>query len=514
MADILLSTLNARYIHAAFGLRYLQANLPEALQNRARVREFDVQQRPMDIVENLLSEQPRIIGFGVYIWNATATHEVVALLRKAAPEIVIVLGGPEVSYEWESQPLVALADFVITGEADVAFGELCLDVLDRRPPAGKILSPPLPDLAKLRLPYTLYSDEDLAHRVVYVEASRGCPFTCEFCLSSIDLPVRAFPLESFLDEMDRLLARGLLQLKFVDRTFNLHLPTSRRILEYFLDRQRPGLFLHFEMVPDRLPDALRDVIRKFPPGSLQFEVGVQTFNPEVATRIRRKQNLSKLEDNLQFLRRETGVHVHADLIAGLPGETMESFAEGFNRLVALRPQEIQVGILKRLRGTPISRHDQEFAMAYSPLPPYEILRTRDLTFAQVRQLSRFSRYWDLMANSGNFAEALPCLWKGGLSPFAGFTEWSNWLHQRLGARHGIALATLFEALHTFLVDFRQFESAAAGEILARDYLRPGRKDPPEFLRPWLPQSAPSHTSATTRLLPRRQARHTAGAKVS
>src|SRR5207249_1241801 len=168
------------------------------------------------------------------------------------------------------------------------------------------------------------------------------------------------------------------------------------------ERLGPGLFLHFEMIPDRLPEALRGTIAKFPPGTLQFEVGIQTFNEEVAARISRRQENARLADNLRFLREHTGVHVHADLIVGLPGEDVESFAAGFDRLVALRPQEIQVGMLKRLRGTPIVRHDLEFAMAYSPHAPYEILQTRDIDFAMMQRMRRFSRYWDLVANSGNF----------------------------------------------------------------------------------------------------------------
>ena len=164
------------------------------------------------------------------------------------------------------------------------------------------------------------------------------------------------------------------------------------------------------MVPDRLPAALREVIARFPPGALQFEVGVQTFNAEVAERIARRQDYERLEDNFRFLRGQTGVHIHADLIAGLPGESLESFAAGFDRLIALGPHEIQVGILKRLRGTPIVRHDAEWQMVYNPHPPYEILQNRLIDFATMQKLRRFARYWDLVGNSGNFVETTPLIW--------------------------------------------------------------------------------------------------------
>src|SRR5205814_2204092 len=168
------------------------------------------------------------------------------------------------------------------------FAELCEKLLAGRRPLMKIIPAELPDFNQIVLPYDLYDDRDVAHRVIYVEASRGCPFKCEFCLSSLDVPVRNVPLEAFLAEMAKLLDRGVSQFKFVDRTFNLNLNFSRAILQFFLGRYQPGLFLHFEMIPDRLPEALRDLIRQFPAGALQFEVGVQTFNEEVSARISRR----------------------------------------------------------------------------------------------------------------------------------------------------------------------------------------------------------------------------------
>src|SRR3954465_9606706 len=407
--DILLTTLNAKYIHAAFGLRYLLANLG-SLQERACIAEFEINQRPLDIAEVLLARDPKIIGFGVYIWNVEPTTEVIAAIKKVRPDITIILGGPEVSYEWERQAIVEMADYVITGEADLKFREVCERILAGGRPESKIIPAQLPEFSQLVLPYDLYTEKDVAHRVIYVEASRGCPFTCEFCLSSLDIPVRQAPLPILLKHLRGLVERGVKQFKFVDRTFNLNLNTSKALLEFFLEHYSPGMFFHFEMIPDRLPEGLREVIAKFPPGTLQFEVGIQSFNDEVCKLISRRQDLNRLEDNFQFLRGQTGVHIHADLIVGLPGETLESFAAGFDRLVGLRPQEIQVGILKRLRGTPIVRHDAEWQMAYYPHPPYEILQNRLLDFTTMQKMRRFARYWDLVANSGNFVESCALLW--------------------------------------------------------------------------------------------------------
>jgi radical SAM superfamily enzyme YgiQ (UPF0313 family) len=564
VADIVLTTLNAKYIHTAFGLRYLLANLGP-LRPGACLVEFDINQRPLDIAEVLLARNPKIIGFGVYIWNVEPTTEVIATIKRVRPDIKIILGGPEVSYETENQPIVQLADHVITGEADLRFAEVCRTLLERRSPnrlenAGvqsrdvrdcsdgtlkrelqhadseigaplpKIIPAELPDFSQIVLPYDLYTDDDIAHRIIYVEASRGCPFTCEFCLSSLDIPVRQVPLAALLEQLQRLLARGLKQFKFVDRTFNLNVDVSKTILEFFLDRYQPGHFFHFEMIPDRLPEALREVIAKFPPGALQFEVGVQTFNEEVGAAIKRRQNYERLEDNFRSLRNQTGVHIHADLIVGLPGETLESFAAGFDRLIALGPQEIQVGILKRLRGTPIVRHDAEWQMIYSPHPPYEILQNQLIDFATMQRLRRFARYWDLVGNSGNFVESTPLIWNNAaqasrlpgpahkenlagetpalLSPFHAFLRFSDWLHARTGRTDGIALVRLMELLFEFLTVELKLDAKAVAEPLWRDYQRGGRHDKPSFLKDFLSTEekvVPLRKAKTA--LPKRQIRH-------
>jgi radical SAM superfamily enzyme YgiQ (UPF0313 family) len=538
VADIVLTTLNAKYIHAAFGLRYLLANLGP-LRPRACLVEFDINQRPLDIAEVLLARNPKIIGFGVYIWNAEPTTRIIATIKRVRPDIKIILGGPEVSYETEGQPIVELADHVITGEADLKFAEVCRVLLGRAGlPAGleaqqrvptnplpKIMTAEVPDFSQIALPYDLYTDDDIAHRIIYVEASRGCPFTCEFCLSSLDIPVRQVPLPALLEQLQRLLVRGVKQFKFVDRTFNLNVAVSKAILEFFLERHQPGHFFHFEMIPDRLPEALRQIIAKFPPGALQFEVGVQTFNEGVSQLISRRQDNHKLADNFHFLRHETGVHIHADLIAGLPGETLESFAAGFDRLIELGPQEIQVGILKRLRGTPIIRHDAGWQMIYNPHPPYEILSNKLIDFATLQRLRRFARYWDLVGNSGNFVESTPLIWSGlgipssggketfgpakagtpNSSPFHGLLRFCDWLHARTGRTDSIALVRLMELLFEFLTLELKLDPKLVAEAMWRDYQRGGRHDKPGFMKDYLTEE--KVIPLRRKALPKRQARH-------
>lgn len=507
MADIVLATLNAKYIHSAFGLRYLLANLGE-LRDRAVLIEFDISQRPLEIVERLLAESPRIIGLGVYIWNVSPATEVVAILKRLRPDITVILGGPEVSYETEQQEIARFADLVITGEADLAFADVCGRLLRGEEIGRRIIPAELPDVGRLELPYSLYNENDIAHRVIYVEASRGCPFHCEFCLSSLDVPLRQFALAPFLASLDELLKRGVRHFKFVDRTFNLNVTVSQAILEFFLGRYEPGLFLHFEMIPDRLPESLRGLIARFPAGSLQFEVGIQTFNEEVAGNISRRQDYTKLEENLRYLRQQTGVHVHADLIVGLPSETVESFAAGFDHLIGLGPQEIQVGILKRLRGTPIVRHDQSWEMVYSPVPPYEILRNKLIDFPAMQRVRRFARYWDLVGNSGNFAGSAPLLWGAAQSggPFKAFLRFSDWLHARTGARHGIALNRLAELLFEYLTVESGHDTERVAATLWHDFQRTGRDELPPFLRPHLAEETLARATARP-AGQKRQARH-------
>ncbi len=502
--DIVLTTLNSSYKHTAFGLRYLHANLGD-YRDRARIVEYTIHKPPAEIVADLASLQPRIIGLGVYIWNTESTLEVVRLLKARHPEILLVLGGPEVSHETAGQEICQLADYVICGEADFLFREFCHQILSlQQKPEKKIISGPLPEISQILSPYSLYTDNDIQNRIVYVEASRGCPYKCEYCLSSLDKSVRNFPLDGFLSDLQMLITKGVRQFKFIDRTFNLSPAISTRILQFFLDRMDLGLFLHFEMVPDRLPDDLKNLIRQFPAGSLQFEIGVQTWNPQVAALVSRRQDYQKVRENLVYLHQNTGVHTHVDLIAGLPGETLESFADGFDQLSSLTADEIQVGILKRLKGTPIIRHDREWQMVYDTKPPFQILQNKTMSADVLLKFQKFSKYWDLISNSGNFKntsdEIRQKVAAASGSLFQFYWNLTDFLNQRHETAHSIPLLKLFESL----LHFFEQQNWPMKESLAQDYQR-GRPGPlPKFLRtdcppgelagehpqsgPWIPQA--------------------------
>ena len=504
-STILLCTLNAKYIHAAFGLRYLKANMG-SLDKCTNIHEFTIHDDPLQMLEWILQANPRIVGFGIYIWNVDQTTKLISLLKTTRPDITIIIGGPEVSHEWQGQPIVDLADHLITGEGEVTLPRLCNKILNSDKDTAttkKIWFGELPTVKDLKLPYHLYTDHDVQSRIMYVEASRGCPFKCQFCLSSLDKKVRNFDLEALFTAFDDLIDRGAKQFKFVDRTFNLKLKTSISILEYFLDKLTivPDLFLHFEMVPDRFPVELRDYVARFPKGQIQFEIGIQTFNPEVAGRIQRRQNYAALEDNLQFLH-TTGVHLHTDLIIGLPGEDMASFARGFDYLLSLGAQEIQVGILKRLNGAPIAVHTNEWKHVYSPMPPYEILETSVLSFDELARLRRFARYWNIIGNSGRFVHFLDLI-KNQPSPFYAFLSLSDWLFSTTGRTHKISYNNMLEYLR------RYWETQHGDNILTQlvaDYQRStGKKHTPHFLQEYSTVSISKGKGK--RSLTSRQSRH-------
>jgi len=481
MPAIVLTTLNARWSHAALGLRCLRANLgaqwPE-LRDDSEIVEYTIARPVEEIVADLVARAPRVVGFGVYIWNVAQTTRVVERLKAAAPQIAVVVGGPEVSHEVERQRICALADYVITGSGDVTFAQLARQILHGPKPLMKVHAGAQPPLAELALPYAEYTDTDLRHRHLYVEASRGCPFKCEFCLSALDKTAWPFATDRFLRELDALWARGARRFKFVDRTFNLKLDASLGILDFFLgklaaDADDPP-FVHFELIPDHLPERLKAQIARFPAGSLQFEIGIQTWNKAVQRNISRRQDNAAAEANLRWLREHTQAHLHVDLIAGLPGEDLASFAAGFDRLLALQPHEIQLGILKRLRGAPIARHTEAYALDFNPQPPYEVRATRDIDAPTMQRIVRMAQAWDRVANSGRFPRTLALLLGevGEGAAFVRFMAFSDWLTEQAGRTHSLGLEELAAHLHRHLTACGH---PAAQAALADDYADSGAR---------------------------------------
>ena len=465
MKEIVLTTINAKWIHPSLALRLLKANLG-SLQDSCEIIEFAIRQPLAEKLAPFLlpNAPPKILGISVSIWNHLATIELLKELNKIFKDAkpVIVLGGPEVSHLSKDAEIFKYADHVIRGEGEIAFRELCEKILEKEPLVR----------TEIKSAYHLYTDEDAARKLIYVESSRGCPFKCEFCLSSVEKKTYEFPLEPFLAEMDILIQRGVKTFKFLDRSFNTNIPRALQIIEFFLNKieqaqSSPSVnsvpfTVHFEMVPSLFPPELLQALTRFPPGTLRLEIGIQTLNPEVSARIGRPSNPQKELAALQFLREKTNAIIHADLIAGLPGEDLASFGRGFDQLWITCGKgnsygsslgnsyasnygssyissylEIQLGILKLLPGAPIARHNTAFGMHFMQVPPYEIEETSSISASDMKKIKNFARFWELIVNRGmNIPKNEPI--------FDKFLEIADELSNHFGKNWGIDKKKLHE----------------------------------------------------------------------
>lgn len=482
MKNIILTTLNARYSHTSLALRYLYANLKE-LKEEAKILEFVINSSNQTIAEQILEHKPKIVGIAVYIWNASDVAELVQTIKKVSPETIVVLGGPEVSYT----PLRVnfdMADYIIKGEGEVSFYNLCFDILNGNCKETRVINSPKVDLENIVLPYDDYTDFDIKNRHIYVEMARGCPFECEFCLSSIDTKMRYLSIEVFLEEIDKLWIRGARNFKFIDRTFNIKISYAKAILNYFLEKEEE-YFLHFEVIPDNFPEELRELIKQFKAGSLQLEVGIQTLNLDVAKEIHRNLRIDKIKDNLKFLSTQTHAHMHIDLIIGLPSETIESFGKNLDLLYTLSTGEIQVGILKKLSGTTLDRHDKVYGMVYSDLPPYDILQNDLIDFSLMQEMKRFARFWDIVYNSGNFQKTTALLFEDG-KVFENFYDLSKWLYRRSESTYKISLDRMAEFLFEYMSV--KFDKEKIANIILEDVMKVGGRKIPPFLKKIIPEN--------------------------
>ena len=478
MSDILLVGVNSRYSHTSLALRYLRANLEE-LRDKSQIVEFTINENEDSIVENILLKNPKIVGIGVYIWNALQVKKIVDILKAVTPDIKIVLGGPEVSH----LPLrvdFSSADFIIQGEGEVSFYHLCKSLLSGKEVSQRVLRAIMPDTKKIKLPYDEYTSHDIQHRLIYVEASRGCPFECEFCLSAIDERVRYFDVDEVLSEFTKLWDKGVRNFKFIDRTFNLNIAYANKIMDFFLSKDEP-YSLHFEVVPDNFPTRLKEKIKLFPPHSLQLEIGIQSLNGEILANINRKMDIQKAKENIAFLENETNAHLHVDLIIGLPGESIESFADNLNRLKEITNSEIQLGVLKKLSGTTISRWDKKFGMIYSSTPPYEILQNDFISYLELQKLKRFARFWDLVYNSGNFHKTKDFIWQNS-TVYDGFYHFSEWIYNQTQSTWQISLMRLSELIFRYLTEVKGFDKTMIADSILDDIIKVEGRKVPGFLR--------------------------------
>jgi hypothetical protein len=459
------------------GLRCLKANLKE-FENDADILEFSLDISVNEIAENIINQNPDFVGFGCYIWNIEQTLRVCEIIQNIMPKTIISLGGPEVSYEYDE--FLPYCDYIICGEGELAFYNLIKAIDEKTPPKEKILNEKICDLSQIKMPYYLYNEEDIKNRVIYVEATRGCPFTCEFCLSALSKGVREFDLTLFLENMDMLIKKGVKHFKFIDRTFNIKYDRVKKILGFFKTRWKDGMILHFEVFPDKLNDKMLEEIKNFPKGGLHLEAGVQTFYEPSLKAISRVQNEEKTLKNLEFITNKTGAVIHSDLVAGLPYSTIETFAGDFDKIMRSNPQELQLGILKRLRGAPIDRHTTECKMLYSKHPPYEIMQTKYLSYKELQDIKRFARYFDIFYNSGKFSQTMLLLWETDASKFSAFMDFTNFIWESYSQTHKISIQRQTKILFDYLT--QKMSRKRVAESLLKDYINNNRDDRIDYIK--------------------------------
>ncbi|MBE3581774.1 MAG: B12-binding domain-containing radical SAM protein [Thermoanaerobacteraceae bacterium] len=477
---LLLVTLNAKYIHSSLALRYLGA-VGRAFPFRQDIAEFTINDRPHNIAAEIYRQNPDIVAFSCYIWNLKPTMEVAALLKKVKPELLIICGGPEVSFETEAfMEAYPQVDLVIRGEGEVPWNRFLtlLAERERERDRDSLLDPSLlarvPGLAyrtgrAIRLnpsaplmenldllpsPYDEHVLSSLADRIVYYEGSRGCPFACSFCLSSTTRGVRYFSLDRIKEDITRLLKAGVREIKFVDRTFNANKETALAIWE-FLVSLRPQARFYFEIAGDRLDEDMLDFLSRVPSGLFQLEIGVQTVNNRVNRLCHRYQSWERLARNVRRLLSYGNIRLHLDLIAGLPEENYASFAHSFNGVYSLRPQEIQLGFLKLLKGTALRREAAAYGYIFLDEPPYEVLASRDLSYEEMLRLHRIAdlieKYWNshLADHALKYLEST-CF----TSPFAFYEALARWWEDKGLHRRGHSRVDLYNHLAAFAAGYR------------------------------------------------------------
>nr|WP_157279932.1 B12-binding domain-containing radical SAM protein [Paenibacillus swuensis] len=460
------ATLNAKYIHTSLALRFLKAF--SAKDFHIDIAEYTIKDPVMNIVSDLFTRNPDVIGFSCYIWNIEETIKVMEMIRKIKPEVTIILGGPEVSYDTEYwMNRIPQADFIVMGEGEETLHHLLTELsttrkyhfvygLAYRKGEEIILTPGRPKLNLAELPSPHRFEEDLptlSNRVVYFETSRGCPFSCQFCLSSIEVGVRYFDMERTKSDILYLIDKGAKLIKFVDRTFNIKRDYALEIFQFLIENHQ-GCVFQFEITADIMrPEVLDYLSEHAPPGVFRFEIGVQSTNDPTNAIIQRKQNFTKLARTVNKIKESGKIDQHLDLIAGLPLEDYDTFRTTFNDVFALRPEELQLGFLKMLRGTGMRNDAPKYNYIYMDHAPYEILGNDLLPFADIVRIKRvedvLEKYW----NAHRMDHTLEYLIEREFaSPFDFFQAFGNYWEDRGWQKIGHQLEDLFTRLLGFLQD--------------------------------------------------------------
>lgn len=412
---ILLVAINAKYIHSNLAVYSLRA-YAKRFAEHIEIAEYTINHRTEQVLRAIYEQAPDVLAFSCYIWNLEFIERLLPDLSKILPEVPIYVGGPEASYETEAflkdHPQVT---GVLMGEGEQTFYSLCEALLkgsseemERIPGLllrGHGVRPEqVLDMDTLPFPYEDFAD--FSNRIIYYESSRGCPFTCSYCLSSIEKKVRFRSLSLVYQELEFFLEKKVPQVKFVDRTFNCDRKRALAIWQYIKEHDNGVTNFHFEISADLLGEEELGLLAQLRPGQIQLEIGVQTTNPETLKEIRRKTDLKKLSENVEKIHRMRNIHMHLDLIAGLPFEDLESFRNSFNQVYAMGPDQLQLGFLKVLKGSHMYEKAEEYGLIYGEKPAYEVLGTKWLSYDAILLLKGIEEMVEVYYNSGQFEKTI------------------------------------------------------------------------------------------------------------
>ncbi|RDI47691.1 B12-binding domain-containing radical SAM protein [Falsibacillus pallidus] len=493
---IVLSTLNAKYIHMNLALRCLKSFAQPEFE--AEIAEYTIKDPSMNIVSDLFSKKPDVIGFSCYIWNIEETITVIKMLKKIMPSVKIVLGGPEVSYDviyWLER--IPEADFIVIGEGEETFKQLLVELsgsmeISNVPGIGYMkegkpaINPQRNKLDLRELPSPFRFEEDIPHlskRVIYIETSRGCPFRCQFCLSSIEVGVRYFDREKIKEDIRYLMNNGAKTIKFVDRTFNISRSYAMEMFQFLIDEHLPGTVFQFEITADIMrPEVIEFLNQTAPAGLFRFEIGVQSTNDSTNELVMRKQNFQKLTRTVSMVKDGGKIDQHLDLIAGLPEEDYHSFRKTFNDVFALRAEELQLGFLKMLRGTGLRIRADEHQYIYMDHSPYEILGNNVLSFDDIVRIKQvedvLEKYW----NDHRVDETIEYLVTNVFeSPFDFFQAFGSYWDSQGWSRIGHQLEDLFKRLSLFLQEVYPSSLDVVEGLMMFDYIQNQKYKP---RKPW------------------------------
>lgn len=491
--NIILTAINAKYIHSGLAVYSLHANAFEYKKN-IKIKEYTINNKFDDVLQDLHFAKPDILAFSCYIWNIEYIKSLIVELSKLLPDTQIWLGGPEVSYNAQN----ILTDYkmvkgIMIGEGENTFYKIlehyCGNSIDLKDIKGiiyrtanqNIVSNALIQLLELNDIEFAYGDlSNFENRIIYYESSRGCPFSCSYCLSSIDKQLRFRCIDKVKKELAFFLSNKVKQVKFVDRTFNCNKHHSNEIWKFLLENDNGVTNFHFEIAADLLDDAQIELLKKMRKGLVQFEIGVQTTNPITIDEIDRSMDLDKLSDVVTKIKALGNIHQHLDLIVGLPYENYESFAKSFNEVYALQPDQLQLGFLKVLRGSKMHEQSEKYCLVYASNAPYEVLYTKWISFDERCKLKGVEEALEIYYNSGQFTNTLKCVERLFESPFSMYEKLSMYLKEKdKFLKH--SRINYYKILLEFLIKIDDKNEEVYKEILIYDlYLRENMKNRPDF----------------------------------